>query len=41
MFFVKSSPRGHVCFRCLILSLSEPCEFLFYFLVLLPLGPEK
>ena len=24
------SPRGHVCFRCLIFSLSGPCELLFF-----------
>ena len=29
-----------MCFRCLIFSLSGPCELLF-FLCLLPLGPEK
>ena len=31
------SRRGPMCFRCLMLSLSGPCEFCF---VLLPLGPE-
>ena len=34
------SPRGPMCFRGLIFSLSGPCELLFCF-VLLPLGPEK
>ena len=34
----NASPRGHMCFRCLIFSLSGPCYFCF---VLLPLGPEK
>ena len=32
------SKRAYV-FRCLMFSLSGPCELLFYF-VLLPLGPE-
>ena len=49
LYFVKSSlyilvrnasPRGPICFRCLIFSLSGPCEFLFCF-VLLPLGHER
>ena len=31
----NASPRGPMCFRCLIFSLSGPCELLF-----LPLGPE-
>ena len=35
----NASPRGHMCFRCLVFSLSGPCELLFFF-VLLPLGPE-
>ena len=34
----NASPGGHMCFRCLLFSLSGPCELLF---VLLPLGPEK
>ena len=25
----NASPRGHMCFRCLIFNLSGPCEFLF------------
>ena len=33
----NASPRGPMCFRCLIFSLSS-CYFCF---VLLPLGPEK
>ena len=36
----NASPRGPMCFRCLIFSLVGPCELLFL-LVLLPLGPEK
>ena len=36
----NASPRGLLCFRCMIFSLSGPCELLFYF-ALLPLGPEK
>ena len=40
MFFVKSilnilvknaSPRGPMCFKCRIFSLSGPCELLFLF----------
>ena len=27
----KASPRGPMCFRCLIFNLSGPCEFLFLF----------
>ena len=30
-----ASPRGPMCFRCLIFNLSGPCELLFL------LGPEK
>ena len=33
------SPRGPMCFRCLMFSLSRPCELCFYF-DFLPLGPE-
>ena len=33
------SPRGHMCFRCLMFSLAVPCELLFFF-ILLPLGLE-
>ena len=36
----NASPRGLVCFRCLIFNLSGPCE-LFLCFVLLPLGPDK
>ena len=25
----NASPRGPMCFRCLIFNLSEPCELLF------------
>ena len=25
----NASPRGHMCFRCLIFNLSGPCKFLF------------
>ena len=32
----NASPRGPMCFRCLIFSLSGPCKLLF-----LPLGHEK
>ena len=35
----NASPRGSMCFRCLMFNLSGPCELLFYF-VLLSLGPE-
>ena len=27
----NASPRGPMCFRCLIFNLSGPCELLFYF----------
>ena len=27
----NGSPRGAMCFRCLIFSLSAPCELLFLF----------
>ena len=36
----NASPRGPICFRCLIFNLSGPCELLFYF-GLQPLRPEK
>ena len=39
MLVRNASPRGHMCFRCLLFNLSGPCELLIYF-VLLPLGPE-
>ena len=35
--FQHASPRGHMCFRFLMFSLSGPCYFYF---VLLPLGLE-
>ena len=25
----NASPRGHLCFRCLIFNLAEPCELFF------------
>ena len=37
MLVVNASPRGPMCFRYLMFSLSGPCYFYF---VLLPLGPE-
>ena len=39
MLVRNASPRGPMWFRCLMFSLSGPCELLFYF-ILLPLGPE-
>ena len=39
MLVRNASPRGPLCFRCLMFRLSGPCEWLFYF-VLLPLGHE-
>ena len=39
MFVRNANPRGLMCFRCLMFSLSGPCELLFDF-VLLPLGHE-
>ena len=30
MLVRNASPRGPMCFRCLILSLSGPCELLFF-----------
>ena len=35
MLIRNASPRGPMCFRCLMFSLSGPCELL----LLLPLGP--
>ena len=29
MLVRNASPRGHMCFRCLMFSLSGPCELLF------------
>ena len=40
MLVRNASPRGPMCFRCLMFSLSGPCEVLFFTLFLLPLGPE-
>ena len=31
--------KSAICFRCLMFSLSGPCE-LFFYCILLPLGPE-
>ena len=39
MLVMNASPRGPMCFTCLMFSLSGPCELL-VLLVLLPLGPE-
>ena len=39
MLVRNASPRGHMCFRCLMFSLSGPCELLFL-LCLLPPGTE-
>ena len=39
MFVRNVSPRGPMCFRCLMFNLSGLCELYFYF-DLLPLGPE-
>ena len=41
MLVRNADPRGLMCFRCLMFSLSGPCDllFLFYFVVL-PLGPD-
>ena len=38
IFMRNASPRGPMCFRCLMFSLSGPCELCF---VLLSLGPES
>ena len=42
MLVRNASPRGPMCFRCLMFSLSGPCELLFLLcvFVLLPLWPE-
>ena len=29
MLVRNSSPRGHMCFRCLMFNLSGPCELLY------------
>ena len=39
MLVRKTSPRRPMCFRCLMFSLSGPCECYFYFVLLSP-GPE-
>ena len=39
MLVRHASSRGPMCFRCLMISLSGPCELLFY-LFFGPLGPE-
>ena len=39
MIVRNTNPRGPMCFRYLMFSLSGPCE-LFYLFWLLPLGPE-
>ena len=39
MLVRNTSPRGPMCFRCMMFHLSRPCELLFEFF-LLPLGPE-
>ena len=39
MLVGNASPRGHMCFRCLMLSLSRPCDLLFL-LFSWPLRPE-
>ena len=39
MLLRNTSPRGSMCFRCLMFSLIGPCELLFLFF-LSPLGPE-
>ena len=40
MLVKNASPRGPMCFRCLMFSLSGLVSCYFYF-VLLPLGPES
>ena len=40
MLMSNASPKGTMCFRCMMFNLSGPCELLFL-LFLLPLGPEK
>ena len=39
MLVRNANPRGPMCFRCLMFSLSGPCGLL-SLLFLLPLGPE-
>ena len=38
MLVSDASPRGPMCFRCLMFSLSGPCEFLFLLYCLLDLS---
>ena len=33
MLVRNASPRGPMCFRCLMFNLSRPCEFLLCFIV--------
>ena len=40
VFNMLASPRGPMCFRCLMFNLSGHCDLLFFYFVLLPLGPE-
>ena len=37
----NASPRGPMCFRCLIFNLSGPCEFLLLFYSLLDLRSSE
>ena len=39
MLVRNASPRGPMCFRCLMFSLSGPCDLLFL-LCFIPLGPK-
>ena len=39
MLVRNASPKGPMCFKCLMFSLAGPCELIFY-IVLLPLRPE-
>ena len=34
MLVRNETPRGHMCFRCLMLNLSGPCELLFLLCVI-------
>ena len=33
MLVRNANPKGHVCFRCLIFSLSGPCDFFLIFFI--------
>ena len=35
MLVMNASPRGTMCFRCLMFNLSGPCELLFYFIIII------